>query len=253
MKENLSALAGRNLRGLKVNTYPGRGIVVGKDLSGENIVQVYWIMGRSFNSRNRVFCSDVSGRVWTEAADPAKVTDPSLIIYTAMREGGGLYVVSNGVQTDTAFEFMGGGQYDSFHKAMHLHQYEPDQPNFTPRISAACSLRPGNITAEMAILKKSPWEDGCDRYFYSFPIVHNGIGLCLTTYDGQGDPLPAFSRRPYPLPFYEDPEKDYGIADVADMYWQVLNEENRVSLAVKFINLESTRSQVKIINKFSKA
>ena len=235
--------ANENLEALRKNPYPGRGLIIGLDETGRSLVQVYWIMGRSANSRNRVFESD-GGRLWTTAADPSKVKDPSLIIYNAMRELAGLYIVTNGDQTDTiAQACLAGGD---FRQALNTRVYEPDAPNFTPRISAICSLREGGPFAELSVLKKSAFGDGCDRHLFRIEAFGAGLGHCVTTYMGDGDPLPAFAGEPYLLPLRGD------IESVARTIWEALNEENRVSLAVKFIDAGDGRSSIHVVNKYEK-
>jgi len=239
----LIATAGNNEVRLVGNPYPGRGIVVGLDETGQFLVQVYWIMGRSENSRNRVFGKDDTGRVFTEAADPSKVKDPSLIIYNAMREAMPRYcwVVSNGHQTDPLVD-----SGESFALTMCRWSYEPDAPNFTPRISAASLWGPKDIpNVLISILRKSLWSDACDRHFYEINDLGKGFGYCIHTYRGDGDPLPAFQGEPYLLTLVGD------IEGVANDYWEMLNPENRVSLAVKFIP-KSGLSKVVIRNKYQK-
>jgi len=233
-----------NLRALRDNPYPGRGIIVGMDESGGALVQVYWIMGRSANSRNRVFESE-GGHVWTAAADASKVKDPSLIIYNAMRELKGLYVVTNGDQTDTIVQAALAGA--SMSQALNTRRYEPDAPNFTPRISAVCSLRDGVPVSELSILKKSALGAGCDRQTFRIEQFAKGYGHCITTYAGDGDPLPSFRGEPYILPLTGD------IGGVARSIWAVLNPANRVSLAVKFIDLGNGASRLHIVNQYAKA
>ena len=235
--------ANRNLEALRRNPYPGRGLIAGMDESGASLVQVYWIMGRSANSRNRVFESE-GGRVWTAPADPSKVKDPSLIIYNAMNELRGLYVATNGDQTDTIVEAALAGA--DWRAALDTRVYEPDAPNFTPRIAAVCSLRQGVHVAELAVLKKSAFGDGCDRHTFRLERFGQGFGHCVTTYMGDGDPLPSFRGEPYVLPL------PGGIDAVAETIWNALNEENRVSLAVKFIDVEKNASTLRIINKYAK-
>ncbi len=238
-------LARANLENLRRNPYPGQGIIVGRDGSGENRVQVYWIMGRSENSRNRVFGQDLeTGRVFTEAVDPAKVKDPSLIIYNAMMEWNDCFVVSNGEQTD--FVINAFVRNWTLFDAMYSTSYEPDAPNYTPRISAVCFARSGHF--QMAINRKSPWSEACDRHLYCFGKVQRGFGFCLTTYSGDGSPLPAFQGEPYPLLL----KGDNNIKEVTGILWDVLNPENRVALAVKFINRDSGKSTIEIINKYAK-
>lgn len=236
-------LASTNLVTLRKNAYPGRGIVIGLDDTGEYFVQVYWIMGRSENSRNRVFGKDAdTGRVFTEAADSAKVRDPSLIIYNAMAEIGDCFVVSNGDQTDTVIKAV--AEKKSFGDAMRMRQYEPDDPNYTPRISAVCL--PQSHVMEMAVLRKSPWDNACDRHFYCFGEIGRGLGFCITTYSGNGNPLPAFQGEPYLLPLQGD------LGTINKTLWNALDSENRVALVTKFIHRESSHSTIEIINKFSK-
>ena len=241
--EHLKLLADANLFKLSGNPYPGRGIVVGLDETGEYLVQVYWIMGRSPNSQNRVFGRE-GDRLFTEAADPREVKDPSLIIYNAMREyrdsmGLSLAIVSNGHQTDAvAKEGM---------IALHKYVYEPDAPNFTPRITG-CSFwrRSGGISgAELSVLRKSPWDDYCDRCSYEYDELHLGYGYCITTYSGDGNPLPSFQGEPYLLPLVG------GCNFIRETFWTTLNAQNRVAVAVKFIPKHGI-SQTFVINKYTK-
>lgn len=246
--ESLAILADANLFTLGGNSYPGRGIVVGLDETGNNLVQVYWIMGRSENSRNRIFSTE-GGRLFTEAAHPSKVKDPSLIIYNAMfevadQQGETISVVSNGHQTDDVAEGFLRGQ--SFYEVMRDWSYEPDKPNFTPRITATSSWLGDNETlVEIALLRKSPWSDACDRHLYEINDIDESFGYCLTTYSGDGDPLPSFHGEPYLLSLRGDADQ------IAGTFWEVLNAENRVSLAVKFIP-KIGASRITIINKYSK-
>jgi IMP cyclohydrolase len=242
--KELKDSAGRNILELAMNPYPGRGIVAGLDQSGVYMVQVYWIMGRKPNSRNRVFKSDDKGRLYIEAADPSKVDDPSLIIYNAMLEYGLYYVVSNGDQTDTVISALGPNVF-SLDLALRGREYEPDKPNFTPRITAISSIAKGRIALFMSVLRRSPFGEGCDRCTYELSPV-SGFGHCITTYSGDGDPLPSFLGDPVLMPFVG------GIDEIANDYWNALNAENRVSLAVKSIQLSSGHSSIRIINKYSK-
>jgi len=233
-----------NFEALKLNPYPGRGIIVGLDETGGNLVQVYWIMGRSENSRNRVF--EAHGTTLkTAAADPSKMADPSLVIYNAMRELPGFYAVTNGDQTDTIIDGILAGA--NSRQALSTRQYEPDGPNFTPRISAICCLRFGIPIVELSVLKKSLFRDGCDRHFFRLGDLAKGVGHCITTYMGDGNPLPSFQGEPYPLPLAGDAET------LAKRYFEALNADNRVSLVVKFIDIESRKSTVAIENKYQKA
>jgi len=219
--------AKNNLLALKQNPYPGRGIIVGMDETGKYLIQVYWIMGRSENSRNRVFVIEKNGVLKTSPFDPTKVKDPSLIIYTAMAQAHKHYAVSNGHQTLDALSIQEG--LDS---SLEMWRYEPDSPNYTPRISALLELRiSGPQIAELSLLKKSPFSDECDRYLYKLAISQPGLGYCITTYNGDGDPLPSFTGDPYLLPLAG------GIEDIAQTFWDSLNKDNKVSLAVKFIEI----------------
>ena len=242
--EKLKTLAGNNLLELATNPYPGRGIVVGIDRTGGYMVQVYWIMGRKENSRNRVFGIGDNGRLFTEAADPSKVTDPSLIFYNAMREVGLYYVVSNGDQTDTVISALGPNTF-SLDLALRGREYEPDLPNFTPRITAVSSIAKGRTALFMSVLRKSPFGEGCDRFTYELTPAP-GFGYCITTYSGDGDPLPSFSGDPVLMPLVG------GIEEIANDYWVALNGENRISLAVKSIQISSGNSSIHIINKYAK-
>lgn len=233
-----------NLLRLALNSYPGRGIVIGMDESGKNLVQVYWIMGRSENSRNRVFSSDDSGRLFTEAADPAKMKDPSLVIYNAMAETNERYIVSNGDQTDDIVNTK--PWLYSFQSALFHRQYEPDAPNFTPRISGQCIINETRPIAQLAVLRKSPFSDACDCAFYSYDEIASGYGYCITTYMGDGNPLPSWKGDPLLMPLYGN------IKDIRNTYMQALNEEHFVSLAVKFIPLDGSKSTIEIVNKYSK-
>lgn len=239
-----SANSDENMLWLIRNPYPERGIVMGKSERGES-VQIYWIMGRSENSRNRVFgVSDSETQLFTEAADPSKVRDPSLIIYNAMRGSETCAVVSNGEQTDGVFEKV--HQNYGLSEALAGYQYEPDKPNFTPRITGIIYF-PYHIVNhfEFAMLRKSPFSDACDRFLWVYPKIPNGFGYCLTTYQGNGDPLPAFTGEPLLMPLIGD------INTITNAYWEALNEENRISLAVKFI-LPTGQSRTKVINKYTK-
>ena len=223
----LELQAKNNLLALKQNPYPGRGIIVGMDETGKYLIQVYWIMGRSENSRNRIFVIEDDGILKTAPFDSAKVKDPSLIIYTAMVQTLTHYPVSNGHQTIDALSLEG---LDS---SLETWKYEPDDPNYTPRISALLEPRVfAPQIAELSILKKSPFSNECNRYFYKLDISKPGLGYCITTYNGDGNPLPSFTGDPYLLPLIG------GIEDVAQTFWDSLNKDNKVSLAVKFIEID---------------
>jgi IMP cyclohydrolase len=228
---------------LAANPYPGRGLALGQDENGARLIQAYWIMGRSPNSRNRVFETDGSA-VWTEAADPAQLKDPSLIIYNALRELRGVYVVTNGDQTDTICQtLLAGG---TFEQALATRAYEPDEPNWTPRISGMFDLRGGLPVAKLSVLRRSAFGPATDRLQWQVESFGPGLGHCITTYMGDGKPLPAFQGEPFLLPLRGD------LASIADSLWDSLNAENRVSLCAKAIDPATLRSQVVVINQYER-
>ena len=236
-------LAQQNLKDrVRSNPYPGRGLVLGLEDSSDHMVQVYWIMGRSPNSRNRVFCTD-GGSVWTEAADPSKVEDPSLIIYNAMRELSGAYIVTNGDQTDTIYQTLAHG--GTFEQALSTRNHEPDPPNCTPRISGLFDLRSGTPIAKLSVLKASCFgPESSLRAYYQLDKFSPGLGHCVTTYMGDGDPLPPFEGEPYVLPLTGDAEA------IADSLWDALDNDNKVSLAVKTIAPLSGTPRIVLRNKY---
>jgi IMP cyclohydrolase len=241
---DIRQLAERNLKErLAESPYPGRGLILGLDEQGERLVQAYWIMGRSENSRNRVFATD--GKcVWTEAADPAKCKDPSLIIYNAVRELAGVYVVTNGDQTDTICQMLLHG--GTFEQALATRAYEPDAPNFTPRISAIFDLRLGKAVAKLSLLRRSAFGDGTDRFFWHYGQFAHGLGYCVTTYKGDGNPLPAFEGEPYAVPLVG------GLGCIANTLWAALNDDNKVSLCAKAIDPRTLDSELVVLNKQEK-
>ena len=224
---------------LSGNTYPGRGIVLGKTADGKQSVAAYFIMGRSENSRNRVFLSEPDG-IRTEAHDPGKLSDPSLIIYHPVRELGRALIVTNGDQTDTIRDFMEKGQ--TFEEALRTREFEPDGPNWTPRISGLVSP---DGSYKMSILKSADAEgSACARYTYEYPGV-NGVGHFLHTYVQDGTPIPTFQGEPERVAIQGD------IDQFAEMLWSNLNEANKISLYVRFTDLASGQYQETIINKHS--
>lgn len=243
MNTNKDIQAQKNLKALSENPYPGRGIALGLHENGRFAVQVYWIMGRSENSRNRVFESE-NGRLFTVAADPSKVKDPSLIIYNAMNEANGRYIVSNGDQTDDVYK--GARVGDEFEWSLHDRIYEPDAPNFTSRITGEIALDP-KPSAKFAILRRSPWDDSCERHMHYYPVLVEGFGYCVTTYQGDGDPLPPFQGEPILVNIWGSSAEEIAFA-----YWDMLDSNNRVSIAVKMIDIKSGESQIRVINRFSK-
>lgn len=237
-----SVEAGKNLLALSQNSYPGRGMVIGMDEIG-HVIQVYWIMGRSENSRNRKFSVE-GGRVFTQPIDPAKVKDPSLIIYNAMRDSHGHFVVSNGVQTDDVV--LGVSVGNNFARALRRWPYEPDAPNFTPRITGIYSLAVdhGDPPFYLSIIRKAAGqEDSCDRTTYEYEKFEKGFGRCITTYVGDGDPLPSFKGDPRLMPLTGD------IDTIKGIYWEALDSDNKVALAVKRIS-PLGHTLVKVVNKY---
>ena len=237
------AVAQANLKErLGANPYAGRGLILGLDETGGRLVQVYWIMGRSPNSRNRIFMHD-DERVWTEPADAAKVKDPRLIIYTAADELTGVWVVTNGDQTDTICDTIVNG--GTFEQALATREYEPDAPNYTPRISGMFDLRSGRAVAKISVLRRSVVCEQTVRCTWQYEGLTPCLGYCVTTYMGDGDPLPPFVGDPYLLPLDGDAD------EIAQSIWDNLNEDNRVSLAAKVIDPSGADSQTVVINKYS--
>jgi hypothetical protein len=239
----ISILAETNTRALAQNPYPGRGIILGLSPDGKSLIQVYWIMGRSENSRNRVFVLDAGQHMRTRAFDESKLQDPSLIIYHPIRHEGAIHIVSNGDQTDTIYNALKSG--GSFAEALQSRKYEPDAPNFTPRISGLINLKDSNTAYELSILKSAhnSEDQGCLRQFFKYEKPSPGIGHCITTYAGDGDPLPSFSGEPLVVVLHNDPDQN------AEFWWSKLNSENRVSLVVKTLNLQSGEFVFRIVNK----
>ncbi len=222
---------------LRNNTYPGRGIIIGKSEDGENMVIVYFIMGRSVNSRNRVFIEQEGG-IRTEAFDPAKLSDPSLVIYAPVRVIDGKTIVTNGDQTDTIYDFIKEGK--TFEEALRTRTFEPDAPNFTPRVSGIVE----NGTYKLSILKSNNGNaDSAQRFFYEYMEPVAGEGHFIHTYLHDGNPIPSFEGDPTPMEIKGD------IDSITKEVWESLNEENKVSLFVRTINLKSGEEQTRIINK----
>lgn len=238
---NLKQKIEENVKKLKLNTYPGRGIIIGMSPDSKYYIQVYWIMGRSENSRNRVFEND-NGFIRTKAYDESKLTDPSLIIYYPVKHLGNCHIVSNGDQTDTIYDAIQNG--DDFEKALNTRCYEPDSPNFTPRISGIINLDHSQYKYSLSILKafnNNP--DFCIRNFYNYEQAIPGIGHCISTYEGDGNPIPSFYGEPYELELFND------INETVEFYWNLLNTENKVSILGKYIDVQNGTYTYKIINK----
>lgn len=226
---------------LKENSYPGRGIIVGRSEDGTKAVTAYFIMGRSSNSRNRVFVEDGEG-IRTQAYDPSKLEDPSLIIYAPVRVLGNKTIVTNGDQTDTIYELMDKQQ--TFEQALRTREFEPDAPNYTPRISAVMHVENGHYSYAMSILKSNHGDPSCcNRFTYAYENCPAGEGHFISTYQHDGNPLPSFEGEPKLLAIPNDMDA------WADMLWNSLNEDNKVSLFVRFIDIETGKYESRIINK----
>ena len=239
---DIDQIAGSNLENhIRHNPYPGRGLVIGRATEDLWVI-VYWIMGRRTNSRNRRFVAE-DGVLRTEPVDASLVADPSLIIYEAMLDLPGIYLVSNGDQTRTMYRTIQGG--GTIEEALAKREREPDAPNFTPRISGMFSVKGNAVSTVLSILKANPIDPTyTDRYFYRPAMPQAGYGVGLTTYSGDGDPLPSFAGDPLLLPCLGTGQ------EIMEKYWDALNAENRVSLAVKEISQQSGKSQIFIKNRF---
>lgn len=226
---------------LKNNSYPGRGIVIGKSADGKTAVTAYFIMGRSSNSRNRVFVEDGEG-IRTQAFDPSKLEDPSLIIYAPVRVLGNKTIVTNGDQTDTIYDGMDRQQ--TFEQSLRCREFEPDGPNYTPRISGIMHIENGNYNFAMSILKSSDGNpESCSRFTYAYEKPLSGEGRFIHTYMNDGNPLPSFEGEPKLVGILDDMDA------FIDMLWNSLNPDNKVSLFVRYIDIATGTYETKIVNK----
>ena len=225
---------------IKDNTYVGRGIVIGKSSDGKKAVSAYFIMGRSANSRNRIFV-ERDNALFTEPYDASKVEDPSLIIYAAVRRLKNKLIVTNGDQTDTIYNGVNAGL--SFAGSLTSREFEPDKPNFTPRISGMLTFDSGDFKYDMSILKSAdPEGNACNRYAFSYsPIV--GLGHFIHTYVCDGNPIPTFQGEPERVAIPND------IDEFTDTLWTNLNEDNKISLYVIYTDLETGKEETRLINK----
>ena len=227
-------------RELKSSSYPGRGIVLGRSEDGSKAVAAYFIMGRSENSRNRVFVTDGRG-IRTQAFDPSKLTDPSLIIYAPVRVMGNKTIVTNGDQTDTIYDLMRQGK--TFEEALRTRTFEPDGPNFTPRISGLMDFENG-YDFWLSILKSDSGDPSSTlRQTFSYTNPKAGTGRFIHTYKDDGSPLPSFEGEPTLV------DIKGGIDEFTDLVWTGLNEANKVSLFVRFINIATGSEETRIVNK----
>ena len=226
---------------LKNNAYPGRGIVLGRTPDGTHAVAAYFIMGRSENSRNRVFVEDGEG-IRTEAFDPSKLTDPSLIIYAPVRVLGNKTIVTNGDQTDTIYEGMDHQQ--TFEQSLWCREFEPDAPNYTPRISGIMHIEGGKFNYAMSILKSSNGNpDSCSRFTFAYENPTAGEGHFIHTYMHDGNPLPSFEGEPKLVGILDDMDA------FTDLLWENLNPDNKVSLFVRYIDIATGTYRTVICNK----
>lgn len=234
-------IAARNFESaLRQNAYPGRGLVIGRSSVDPGWVMLYWIMGRSAQSRNRRFVVQ-GGTLTTAPVDPALLTDPSLIIYEAMLELPGRYLVSNGAQTRALYTTLSSG--GTFEEALASWQHEPDAPHYTPRISALLTLAQQRVT--LSLLKANPIDPALtDRYLYHPAVPVQGLGVGLTTYSGDGHPLPSFTGDPLLLPCSGSP------AELLRQYWEALDANNRVALAVKHIPAQGGEGSITVQNRY---
>ena len=222
------------------NSYPGRGIVIGQSADGKNAVIAYFIMGRSVNSRNRVFVEEGAG-IRTQAHDPAKLSDPSLVIYAPVRVLGEDTIVTNGDQTDTIYDFLKEGK--TFEEALRTRTFEPDGPNYTPRISGIVERGEGSFTYKLSILKSCGGDpDFAQRFFFEY-APKAGLGHFIHTYKQDGDPIPSYEGEPTPVSIEGD------IDAFTASLWENLNQDNKVSLFTRFINLETGKAETRIVNK----
>lgn len=222
------------------NSYAGRGIIIGKTESGK-AVTAYFIMGRSENSRNRLFEIDGKGQVFTKPFDESKVEDPSLIIYRAVAPVDNYLIVTNGDQTDTIADGLAAGK--TAREALFTREFEPDDPNFTPRISGVITFEDDGFSYEISILKSADQEgNACSRFFFEYPAI-GGIGHLIHTYEQDGNPLPTFCGEPRRIIIPED------IEAFADEIWNSLNEENKISLYVMYADFSKGTVDTKLINK----
>ena len=226
---------------LSSNTYPGRGIVIGRSGDGKYAVTAYFIMGRSENSRNRIFVEDGEG-IRTQAFDPSKLVDPSLIIYAPVRVLGNKTIVTNGDQTDTIYEGM--DRQLTFEQSLRSREFEPDAPNYTPRISGIMHIENGKYSYAMSILKSNNGNpDSCNRYTFAYENCVTGEGHFIHTYKCDGNPLPSFEGEPKLIAIPDDMEA------FTETLWNSLNEDNKVSLFVRYIDIATGKYETKIVNK----
>ena len=226
---------------LRNNAYPGRGIIIGRSADARTAVTAYFIMGRSENSRNRIFVEDGEG-IRTQAFDPSRLVDPSLIIYAPVRVLGNKTIVTNGDQTDTIFQKMDSQM--TFEQALRTREFEPDAPNYTPRISGILHIENGKYNYAMSILKSDNGDpSSCNRFTFAYSNAKAGEGRFIHTYMGDGNPLPSFEGEPERIGIEGD------IDTFTNALWESLNEDNKDSLFVRYIDIETGAYETRIVNK----
>ena len=229
---------------LQANSYPGRGIVIGRSADGKKAVTAYFIMGRSENSRNRIFVKDGEG-IRTQAFDPSKLTDPSLIIYAPVRVLGNKTIVTNGDRTDA--RYVGMDHQLTFEQSLRSREFEPDAPNYTPRISGVMHVENGSYSYAMSILKSNNGDpSACNRYTFAYSNCVAGEGHFIHTYKCDGNPLPSFEGEPKLVAIPDD------IDAFTELLWSSLNADNKVSLFVRYIDIETGSYESRIVNKNQK-
>lgn len=230
---------------LRETDYPGRGILVGRSMDGQKAVAAYFIMGRSTNSRNRIFVADGEG-IRTEAFDPSKMEDPSLIIYAPVRVLGNKTIITNGDQTDTIYEGM--DRQLTFEESLRSRTFEPDGPNYTPRISAVLHIESGHYNYALSILKSDDGDpSSTERFTFAYEKPAAGVGRFISTYQHDGNPLPSYEGEPLRVTFDEDFTAN--VDNFTNRIWAALNEDNKVSLFARFIDLATGRYETRIVNK----
>ncbi len=222
---------------LKNNPYPGRGIVIGLSPDKNKYFQIYWIMGRSEQSRNRIFYNE-NGTVYTKVFDESKVINPELLIYPAIKSVSTKHIVTNGSHTNTIEKYLKNGK--SFFEALFEEKYEPDPPHYTPRISGIIDIE--NDTFILSILKNQG-NESCEREFFCYESPEGGKGYCIHTYNENKNPLPSFQGEPYTVPLFDT------IDENINFYWSLLDDENKISIVVKEIEKGSGKVNIEIINK----
>ncbi|WBW97225.1 IMP cyclohydrolase [Oceanirhabdus sp. W0125-5] len=230
-----------NIKRIQENIYPGRGIIIGKTPNNNFYVQVYWIMGRSNNSRNRIF-EKYDNCVKTKAFDEKKLEDPTLIIYNPIKQLDYYHIVGNGDHTDTIYDYLCNSK--TFEKSLESRYFEPDDPHYTPRISGIINNNLDNPHYKLSILKSiNNNSEFCQRSFYNYENFISGYGHCIHTFKSDGHPLPSFDGEPFLVKLFDD------IDENLNHFWNSLNQQNKVSLLVKYISVHSNEVTIKIKNK----